>query len=600
MGTRSGAAVLVMLLASMGPTSAVVGQMDAPEDGALGAVMPGTEVAGWVADGEGRAGRRFVHGPVETIQDGASFTWADEPLPMLEGQGIAITGADRWHRAGGTGSGVKVAVVDLGFAGHRSLLGGELPSSIRARSFRSDGDLEAGSSHGTAAAEIVHEIAPGAELYLVNYDYDLDSVVDYLIANEIDVVSFSVGYLSGPFDGTSPVADSVQRAIDAGIVWVTAAGNYARRHWGTSRVAAGGDGWVEIAENDRINDFEVAAGAEFHLYLSWLGDADLDLCLYAMPARADDPLACAAGVQSSGSRPLEVARWRNDGGAARRYGFAVRSRRGTAERIDVFGWNVTSLEHGDADHSIVVPGDVAQAITVGAVPWASPDRAARFSSRGPTADGRLKPDLVAPSGVSTRSAGAFVGTSAAAPHVAGLAALMLAAYPATPPDGLGDLLAARSSPLGADRVYGSGLARAGMRHPSCFGLAPTVVGTVGDDRLAGTSGPDVIHGRGGEDVIAGYGGGDVVCAGPGDDVVRGGDGNDRLRGNRGDDRVFGAEGRDRVGGGPGDDRVAGGPGDDRVFGGRGVDLLWGGEGEDRCRGEGVTGCEASGVRMASE
>ena len=51
-----------------------------------------------------------------------------------------------------------------------------------------------------------------------------------------------------------------------------------------------------------------------------------------------------------------------------------------------------------------------------------------FSSQGPTADGRTKPDLAAPDGVSTVSYGnrglAFFGTSASAPHAAGAIALM--------------------------------------------------------------------------------------------------------------------------------------------------------------------------------
>src|SRR5204863_26755 len=56
-----------------------------------------------------------------------------------------------------------------------------------------------------------------------------------------------------------------------------------------------------------------------------------------------------------------------------------------------------------------------------------------FSSRGPTIDGRLKPDISAVDGVSVTAAGRFenpfFGTSAAAPHVAGMAALVLQAAP---------------------------------------------------------------------------------------------------------------------------------------------------------------------------
>jgi hypothetical protein len=55
----------------------------------------------------------------------------------------------------------------------------------------------------------------------------------------------------------------------------------------------------------------------------------------------------------------------------------------------------------------------------------------------------------------------------------------------------------------------------------CFGLAPTIVGTEGDDTINGTSGVDVIVGLGGADVIQGLAGSDTICAGPGADTVYG-------------------------------------------------------------------------------
>jgi len=107
---------------------------------------------------------------------------------------------------------------------------------------------------------------------------------------------------------------------------------------------------------------------------------------------------------------------------------------------------------GPDSGTITSPGCSKEAITVGAVDGS--DNIASFSSRGPTADGRVKPDLVAP-GVGITSFwkdGSFrslSGTSMSTPHVSGVAALLLS-MDSFSPNEIKEILKSNALDLGYD------------------------------------------------------------------------------------------------------------------------------------------------------
>jgi serine protease AprX len=132
---------------------------------------------------------------------------------------------------------------------------------------------------------------------------------------------------------------------------------------------------------------------------------------------------------------------------------------------------------GDAAGTITSPGSARKAITVGAAAdWSAASNApyasdgpypAFFSSRGPTADGRIKPDVLGP-GVSIGAALATTqatytvsdGTSFSTPYVAGIAAMLKQAQPAWTPANVRSAIegtAVDAGPAGKDNDWGAGL-----------------------------------------------------------------------------------------------------------------------------------------------
>lgn len=189
--------------------------------------LAGTGPRDWVR--EGTAGIRPMVGNVVT-------------------EGSPLTGAPTWHafdaeaRGLSRDTGVKVAVLDLGFLDYEELYTTELPPDAHvftletATAWDIEGCLFSDPTNciatGTALAEIVTDMNPRVELHLISVDPDdpvsFELAVDYLLAQGIDVAVggtiWSPGFYGDGW-GTGPYSTQVERAVNGGVMWVNDIGD---------------------------------------------------------------------------------------------------------------------------------------------------------------------------------------------------------------------------------------------------------------------------------------------------------------------------------------------------------------------------------------
>ena len=387
--------------------------------------------------------------------------------PLVAGHGPLVHGSPAWNQAGYSGQGVKIGVVDLGFRVFSPLMGTELPAEVKARCYTLIGlvsedlaDCEQDTPHGTKVAEAVMDIAPEATLYITNpySDGDLRDAVDWLVSEGVSVINYSVGStFDGPGDGTSPLSisplNTVDRAVEGGILWVNAAGNEADTTWFGPYSNTDGDMVIDFDGSDERNGLELPPGpSAIVIQLRWAGawggaTSDLDIFLLNDDTGRIANRSVSPQTGNAAHVPYERMVSLIDGETS--YSMVVSHYSGPVpEWIQLQVWGARSLEHYSGAGSITNPAESANPglLAVGAAPWYDVQTIESFSSQGPAPDGRPKPEIVAANCGETalipldEHNDGFCGTSQASPHVAGMAVLVKQRFPEYTPQQVADYL----------------------------------------------------------------------------------------------------------------------------------------------------------------
>ena len=330
-----------------------------------------------------------------------------------------------------------------------------------------------GTSEGTAMLEIVTDLAPGAQLFFATgfaSEASMANNILALAAQGCKVIVDDVTYFSEGVFQDGIIAQAVNAVAGSGVLYFSSAGNSGNSTLLKAGVWEGNFANGGVAGADKVHDFGGGAvgnrllesGGPITLHWSDpLGGSANDYDLCAFNAAGTGLLGCSESIQDGNDNPFEkldpappagsLLVIFNVGGAEASRFLHLNTNRG---RLQIGTSGQTSGHSAAANAFSVAAVDVATA-GGGVFTGGAGNPVESFSSDGPrrvfyNANGsaitpgnflatggavRQKPDLAAADAVATASSppggsfNPFSGTSAAAPHAAAIAALMLSAKP---------------------------------------------------------------------------------------------------------------------------------------------------------------------------
>jgi hypothetical protein len=324
-----------------------------------------------------------------------------------------------------------------------------------------------GTGEGTAMLEIVYDLAPSAPLYFATaYNSPANfatNIINLKNAGCKVIVDDVMYFNESPFQDDI-ISQAVSTVTSAGVLYFSSAGNSGNVHSGTSGTWEGnfvdnGSG-RHVFSTGVTMDLITASPSQGVITLQWsdpLGGSTNDYDLYALDS-GGNVLAVSNTVQNGTQDPYEALTW--SGGSIAGIYLAINKHAGAANRFLHLETGRSRLQyntHGVTKGHCTVESAFGVAAVSAAgrtTPFTGSQTLETFTSDGPRrifynpngtaitpgnflATGgkvRNKPDITAADGVLTATGlynsafNPFYGTSAAAPHAAAIAALLLSSH----------------------------------------------------------------------------------------------------------------------------------------------------------------------------